>query len=92
MSGLLSCYFEMGSNTLNSRKFELSLPSIQAKLRVMQNNHPREVENFTGPFLVSAGMVVFVGLIVLWASFGYVAALVSGFVLRRLIDWLPVRD
>lgn len=58
----------------------------------MERHHPREVEDFTGAFLVSAGLVVFIGLVVLWASLGYLAALVTSFVLRRLIDWLPIRD
>lgn len=58
----------------------------------MQRDHPTAVEDFTGPFLVSAGVVMFVGLIVLWAMFGYAIALLSGLVIRRAIDLLPNRD
>ena len=58
----------------------------------MRDFEPRRpagrVEDFTQPFLWMAGLVVFIGLFTLWASFGYLVALAAGLVLRGLIDLL----
>ena len=50
------------------------------------------VENYTIPFLWMAGLVVFLGLFVLWAAYGYLASLVTAFFLRLGIDRLPRQD
>lgn len=52
----------------------------------MPKRHPhRAVEDFTVPFLVSAGVLSFMALFVVWAIFGYLAALFSGWVVNQII-------
>lgn len=55
-------------------------------------HHPREVEDFTKPFLVMAGVVLFTGLFMLWAAFGYLASLATSAVVHAAIHRLPRRD
>lgn len=62
----------------------------------MRDYEPRRpagrVEDYTVPFLWMAGVVVFMGLIALWAANGYLAALVSAGFLRWAIELLPKRE
>ncbi len=58
----------------------------------MPDPHRREVEDFTKPFLAMMFLVLFTGLFVLWAAFGYVASLVSGLAMHFVIDRLPRRN
>ncbi|PTX56733.1 hypothetical protein C8N43_1395 [Litoreibacter ponti] len=53
---------------------------------------PGRVEDFTGAFLVFAGLLLFMGLVALWAAFGYVISLITSVVVHRAIGWLPRRD
>ena len=44
----------------------------------MRDNHPGAVANYTNAFLVSFGVVVLMGLFVIWAIWGLImAALIS---------------
>lgn len=58
----------------------------------MRDFEPRQpagrVEDFTVPFLWMAGLIVFMGMFALWAMYGYLVALASALVLRRVIDLL----
>ncbi|WP_298296967.1 hypothetical protein [uncultured Litoreibacter sp.] len=62
----------------------------------MREYQPRRpagrVENYTTAFLWSAGLVLFMGLVALWASFGYLAALLGAGVIRLAIGLLPRAD
>ena len=40
----------------------------------MRDNHPGAVANYTNAFLVSFGVVVFMGLFVIWAIWGLIMA------------------
>ncbi len=57
---------------------------------------PREpagrAENYTTPFLWSAGLVVFLFLFTLWAAYGYLVSLITAGFLRAGISMLPRRD
>ena len=50
------------------------------------------VEDYTKPFLVMAYVVLFTGLVILWAAFGYVASLVTSLFLHILLRHVPRRD
>ena len=52
----------------------------------------REVEDYTRPFLVSACVLLFMGLLTLWATLGYFAALISGLFINMLIGRIPDRN
>jgi hypothetical protein len=55
-------------------------------------SHPRAVEDFTNPFLVSFCLVLFLGLMVLWMNYGYGTALVGGFFSYIAITRVPRRN
>lgn len=55
-------------------------------------HRPKPVENYTNPFLVMAGVVLFTALFMLWAFFGYVASLATSVLVHLAIDRLPRRD
>lgn len=46
---------------------------------------PGRVPDYTGAFLVSGGVVVFIVLFVIWAIWGLLAALATGWAGNRLI-------
>lgn len=50
------------------------------------------VEDYTKPFLVMAYVVLFTGLFILWAAFGYVVSLVGSLFIHILIKQIPRRD
>ena len=58
----------------------------------MSQHHPTPVEDYTTPFLVMFFVLVFMGLFTLWAVFGYMASLVTSYVLHLLIGRLPRRS
>lgn len=58
----------------------------------MSQRQIREVENYTRPFLVSACVLLFMGLLTLWVTLGYFAALFSGLIVHMLIGRLPDRN
>ncbi|MCY4337147.1 MAG: hypothetical protein OXC60_21065 [Litoreibacter sp.] len=49
-------------------------------------------EDYTTPFLWAAGLVLFIGLCVLWFAHSFLAALVSAGFLRAGIARIPRRD
>ena len=53
---------------------------------------PGRVEDYTKPFLVMAFVVVFTGLFILWAAFGYVISLVTSLFLHIAIGMIPKRE
>ena len=53
---------------------------------------PGRVEDYTKPFLVMAFVVVFTGLFILWAAFGYVISLVTSLLLHIAIGMIPKRE
>lgn len=56
------------------------------------SRHPiKPVEDFTNAFLVMAGLLLFMGLFAVWAIFGYVVSLLSGFGMHLLIKRIPRR-
>ena len=58
----------------------------------MRDEHPKEVEDFTKPFLVMFGLLLFMALFAIWAAFGYLVSLLSGLGVNALIDRLPRRS
>lgn len=48
-------------------------------------HHPREVENYTNAFLVSAFVLIFVALFAIWAAFGLVFAGLCSWIADRLM-------
>ena len=55
-------------------------------------DHPREVEDFTIPFLWSAGVLLFCALFALWAAVGLPMTVLVCLLLARLIDRLPTQS
>lgn len=53
---------------------------------------PGRVEDYTKPFLVMAFVVVFTGLFILWAAFGYVISLVTSLFLHIALGFIPRRE
>ncbi|SLN61722.1 hypothetical protein PSA7680_03249 [Pseudoruegeria aquimaris] len=54
--------------------------------------HPvKPVENYTTPFLVSAGVLLFSTLLVIWAWLGLLAALAISWAMNKLLDWRRAR-
>ncbi len=58
----------------------------------MQNRRYSEAPNYTQAFLWMAGLSLFIVLFALWAAFGYVVSLISGYGLHLLIGRLPKRS
>ncbi|GFE63463.1 hypothetical protein [Litoreibacter roseus] len=58
----------------------------------MSHRPIREVEDYTKPFLWMLCVLLFIGFITLWATFGYLASLLSGAVAHLFIGRLPRRD
>ena len=46
---------------------------------------PRRVEDYTTPFLVSLGVLFFMALFAIWASFGYLTAILIGWGVDSLL-------
>lgn len=57
----------------------------------MRDSHPKEVEDYTKPFLVMFGLLLFMALFAIWAAFGYAVSLLSGVGLNALINKMPRR-
>lgn len=56
-------------------------------------SQPREpVQDYTMPFLVVACVIVFMGLITLWATFNFAMSLISGWIIHRCISRFPLRN
>ena len=56
-------------------------------------SHPTgRVEDYTVPFLVMAFVVLFTGLFILWAAFGYVISLVTSLFLHIILQHIPKRE
>ncbi|RLJ60487.1 hypothetical protein BCF46_0688 [Litoreibacter meonggei] len=53
---------------------------------------PGRVEDFTKPFLVMAYVVLFTGLFILWAAFGYAISLLTSLFLHVLLQKVPRRE
>lgn len=53
---------------------------------------PGRVEDYTRPFLVMAGLSLFMSLFTLWAVFGYLASLLTGLGVHLAIDRLSRRE
>ncbi|SFR56436.1 hypothetical protein [Litoreibacter janthinus] len=53
---------------------------------------PGRVEDYTKPFLVMAFVVIFTGLFILWAAFGYVISLVTSLFLHIALGFIPKRE
>ena len=58
----------------------------------MSDREIREAPNYTQAFLVMAGVSLFIILFALWAIFGYIASLISGYGFHLLIGRLPKRS
>jgi len=56
------------------------------------DHHRRQVEDFTNPFLVMAGVVAFILMFIVWAAVGYLAALASGALAHAVLRRIPRRD
>lgn len=52
----------------------------------------REAPNYTQAFLWMAGLSLFILLFTLWAIFGYIVSLISGWGVHLLINRLPRRS
>lgn len=57
-----------------------------------QRPHPKEVEDYTGAFLASSGLLLFMVLWTIAAVAGMIWAIVTGLGLDRVIKSLPRRD
>jgi hypothetical protein len=53
---------------------------------------PGRVEDYTVPFLVMAFVVLFTGLFILWAAFGYVFSLVTSLFIHIILRHIPRRE
>ncbi|WP_281857106.1 hypothetical protein [Litoreibacter halocynthiae] len=53
---------------------------------------PGRVEDYTKPFLVMAYVVLFSGLFILWAAFGYAISLLTSLFLHVILQKIPRRD
>lgn len=51
----------------------------------MRNEHPGEAPNYTNAFLVSAGVLCMMILMAIWAIWGFIAAVFSGYATDRAI-------
>lgn len=51
--------------------------------------HGQPVEDFTVPFLIVSGVLCWIGLVVIWAIWGMVGAVLGAFAADRMI---PMRD
>ncbi len=47
--------------------------------------HGQPVENYTMPFLVVFGVLIWIALVAIWGFFGMIGALVAGFAADRAI-------
>ncbi|MEM6589767.1 MAG: hypothetical protein AAF641_15065 [Pseudomonadota bacterium] len=57
----------------------------------MKRGVMQEAPNYTTPALIMGGVNLFWIMILIWASFGFLAVLAVGFTLDRLIYWLSHR-
>ncbi|EPX80873.1 hypothetical protein [Litoreibacter arenae] len=55
------------------------------------SQRPGRVKDYTKPFLVMAFVVVFTGLFLLWAAFGYAVSLVTSLFLHIALGLIPKR-
>ena len=79
---------------VNFRFAELLIRSLQRREAGVMSHHrpPGRVEDFTKPFLVCFGVLTFTGLFTIWALFGYLASLASGWFTDRIISRIPRRN
>ncbi|MEP3347853.1 MAG: hypothetical protein ABJN34_02475 [Litoreibacter sp.] len=50
------------------------------------------VEDYTMPFLVMAYVVLFTGLFILWAAFGYAVSLFISLIIHAILRAVPRRE
>jgi len=55
------------------------------KIIVMSDHPAKAVENYTTPFLVCAFVLLFASLVLVWAAYGFVSALIVSAGLNMLI-------
>ena len=57
----------------------------------MRHGNLKEAPNYTNAALIMGGVNLFWMFLVIWASLGFWAVLVTGYALDRLILWLAAR-
>lgn len=65
---------------------------MQGKDAQMAYQPRGRVEDYTMPFLVMAFVVLFTGLFILWAAFGYVVSLVASLFVHIILRQFPRRE